>query len=243
MSLGIEPHYVTIGNLDADWCLEQCREIINTCPMYQKANNSQKFFRTYHQYRVYKDSQIPIVKKFVEMVEEFSDTFKETFPNKEYYLSYIYLAHTIDSSEPICVWHKDRAFFDGQFHITVLGNGNIKIKDGGIESKIKVENGTVWYMNGTSYLHTIESTEGERFELLIPNAPRKRTLDIWERITSNTPERWLNPHHPDIAPNTKRTENDHTGYKSWSGLDDDGNFAIGEKTEVPEMEQRFYDKL
>ena len=66
------PH-VSIDNLDPTWCLDQCYQIINTCPMFEKANNSGKFFRNYHTYRFYIDSELPIVKKFVEVIDNFSD--------------------------------------------------------------------------------------------------------------------------------------------------------------------------
>jgi len=246
--LKIEPTYTNISNFDADWCLDQCYQIINTCPIFEKSNNSGKFFRNYHTYRFYIDSEIPIIKKFVETLNNFSEIFCTTYPDKQYYLGYVYLAHTINSNEKICVWHKDKTYFDGQFHITVKGNAKIKVQDGSIESKIYVDNGTVWYLNGSKYLHTIESSDGERFELLAPNAPRKRGLDLWKNGASNTPERWINPQDPDIINNRKRTRSDHKyTLENWSGreknIDGTWELAVAEFTESPKLEQKFVEQL
>ena len=72
----IEPIYTNICNFNADWCLDQCYQIINTCPIFEKANNSGKFFRNYHTYRFYIDSEIPIIKKFIETLNNFSEILK-----------------------------------------------------------------------------------------------------------------------------------------------------------------------
>ena len=155
--------YVSIDELDPTWCLDQCYQIINTCPMFEKANKSGKFFRNYHTYRFYIDSELPIVKKFVEVIDNFSDIFCATYPNKEYYLGYVYLAHTIDSSEKICVWHKDKTYFDGQFHLTVKGNAKIKIsiKEENknylfeLKEKRKFDYETFKYLNKEHYIKKI----------------------------------------------------------------------------------------
>jgi len=234
--LKIESPYINIDKFNVDWCLDQCYQIINTCPIFEKANNSGKFFRNYHTYRFYTDSELPIVKKFVETLDNFSETFCATYPDKEYYLGYVYLAHTIDSSEKVCVWHKDKTYFDGQFHITIKGNARVKIQDEGIESYIYADNGTVWYLNGSKYLHTIEPSTGERFELLAPNALRKRGLDLWKNAASDTPERWIDPQDPDIVANRKRTHSEHTyTIDKWSGREKntDGTWRMA-KAEFPE---------
>lgn len=226
--------YLPIDKLDPDWCLNQCKYVINNFPIYEKANNSGKFFKTYHTYRFYKDSSIPLIKEFVNIIEKFSNTFLKIYPNKKYYLEYISITHVLDSSKKMCVWHKDKTYFDGQFHITVLGNGHIKIYENGIESTLKIDNGTVWYMNGSNYLHTIQQTKGERFEICAPNALRRPELKLWEKSASNTKERYIIQTNT-LLKNRKQTIKDHNfAEETWSGRERVNNKWILAKGEWPE---------
>tara|TARA_B100001939_G_scaffold338938_1_gene345101 strand:+ start:1564 stop:2259 length:696 start_codon:yes stop_codon:yes gene_type:complete len=223
--------YLSIDKLDPEWCLKQCRYIINNFPIYEKANNSGKFFKTYQTYRFYKESNIPIIKEFVNIIENFSNTFLEIYPNKKYYLEYISVTHVLDSNEKICVWHKDRTYFDGQFHITVLGNGYVKIFEGGIESTLKIDNGTIWYLNGSNYLHTIQETQGERFEICAPNAMRRKELNLWKNASSDTKDKCITLNE-ELLNTRNNTKKDHIFTKqNWSGrerINDQWIMAMGD---------------
>ena len=101
----------------------------------------------------------------------------------------------------MCVWHKDRYFFNGQYHVTIKGNANISVDNEKEIENISVPNGTMWYLNGTEYKHKINTGTGtERFELLAPVSPRPEHVKIrlkqvvdnkWKYIDS-TSEEYIN---------------------------------------------------
>ena len=174
-----QPVYTIFDQLDEEWCLSQCREIIDKFPMTEKGNASGKFYDNYFCWHFHKTSQVPIVKKFVEIIEANIDNFKGIY-NRDCVPTWISVAYTVDDSKDICVWHKDKYFFDGQYHLTVKGNANIAVKhdDDSIE-EILLPNGTVWYFNGSRYLHTINKGIGEeRFEICCPINQKPTTLKL-----------------------------------------------------------------
>ena len=65
-----------------------------------------------------------------------------------------------DDSEPMCAWHQDRFYFNGQFHCSVQGNGRVEVDNGNEIVLAEVPNGTVWYLNGTEYRHRIKTGDG-----------------------------------------------------------------------------------
>jgi hypothetical protein len=174
-----QPVYTIFDKLDPEWCLDQCREIIEKFPMTEKGNASGKFHDNYFCWHFHRDSQVPIVKKFIEIIDANKEKFEEIY-GRECNAQWVSIAYTVDDSKEICVWHKDRYFFDGQYHITVKGNANLAVKheDETVEN-IVLPNGTVWYFNGTRYLHTINVGKGEeRFEICCPINQKVMTAKI-----------------------------------------------------------------
>ena len=166
--MDVGPTHTIFDSIDPDWCLSECRKIISDLPMTESSNISGKFFHTYKTWHFHKTSQLPIIKAFVEFTEKHREEFEKIY-NKPLEIDWIVLAYTSDDSEEMSVWHKDRYYLDGQFHITVQGNANIDIDTGKEKFNLKVPNGTVWYLNATHYYHKICPGNGnERFELCAP---------------------------------------------------------------------------
>lgn len=182
-----QPVYTIFDELDPEWCLQQCKEVIKEFPMTEKGNGSGKFHDNYFCWHFHKTSEVPIVKKFIEIIENNVDKFEEIYGRK-CIPNWVSIAYTVDDSKEICVWHKDRYFFDGQYHITVKGNANLAVKheDETVEN-IVLPNGTVWYFNGTRYLHTINKGKGEeRFEICCPINQRHMP----QKILAMSDDKW-----------------------------------------------------
>lgn len=190
IGINMQPVYTIFDNLDPEWCLEQCRWVTENFPMTEKGNGSGKFHDNYFCWHFHKTSEVPIVKKFVEVMEANVDKFKDIY-ERDCIPNWISIAYTVDDSKEICVWHKDKYFFDGQYHLTVKGNANIAVKheDESVEN-IFLPNGTIWYFNGSRYLHTINQGQGqERFEVCCPinqrTLPQKyhaMSRDKWKHV-------------------------------------------------------------
>ena len=150
----IGPTHTIFDKLDPDWCLEQAQWIIDNLPMTETSNSSGKFYHNYRCWHFFKDSEVPLIKEMVRLIQEQAKQFEEIYrrvpiPN------FFVLAHTIDDSKEMCVWHKDRYFFNGQYHCTIKGNANISVDDGKEVHNINLPNGTVWYL---SLIHISEPT-------------------------------------------------------------------------------------
>lgn len=192
------PTHTIFDKLESNWCLEECKQIVQNFPMTESSNSSGKFYHTYKCWHFHKTSQVPIIKTFAENILKHSEEFEKIY-NKPLNIDFIVLAYTSNNSEEMSVWHKDRHFMDGQFHISVQGNGNIDVKETEDEIiNITVPNGTLWYLNATHYFHKIRPGEGiERFELCAPvnMRPEHRdwkikavTNDKWRHISGDNPE-------------------------------------------------------
>jgi|TARA_R110000868_G_scaffold385262_2_gene653058 hypothetical protein len=191
------PTHTIFDSFDSQWCLDQCQQIINDFPMTESSNISGKFFHTYKTWHFHKTSQIPIIKEFNNVVEKHKHQFEKVY-NKPLEIDWVVLAYTSDDSEEMSVWHKDRYYLDGQFHITVQGNANIDVDKDGEVFNLQIPNGTAWYLNATHYYHKICPGVGnERFELTAPvnmrPALREWKLkanpnDKWQHVKGDNPE-------------------------------------------------------
>ena len=196
----MNPTHTIFDKLNPDWCLEQAQWIIKNIPMTESSNSSGKFYHTYRCWHIHKTSEIPLIKEMNRLIEEQSKQFEEIYKRKSE-IHFINLAHTVDDSKEMCVWHKDRYFFNGQYHVTIKGNANISVDNEKEIENISVPNGTMWYLNGTEYKHKINTGTGtERFELLAPVSPRPEHVKIrlkqvvdnkWKYIDS-TSEEYIN---------------------------------------------------
>ena len=102
----VEPTHNTFGKLDAQWCLEQCKYIVNELPRTEKSNASGKFFNTYEQWKFHKSSNLPIMKKFREELEKHLPEWEKIY-NRKPRIDFFILAYTKDSSKEISIWHTD----------------------------------------------------------------------------------------------------------------------------------------
>ena len=170
----VEPTHNIFGKLDAQWCLEQCKYIVNELPRTEKSNASGKFFNTYEQWKFHKSSNLPIMKKFREELEKHLPEWEKIYKRKPR-IDFFILAYTKDSTKDISIWHTDKYFYDGQFHLTVQGNANIETE----KETIFLDNGTLWYLNGTTYKHKINTNKEsiERYELCCPIYQHQKHID------------------------------------------------------------------
>ena len=133
------------------------------------------------------------VKCLVSSLENSAPKFESVF-GKKLDIEFINLSYVEDSSNEVCLWHKDGYFFDGQFHLTVLGNSQIEVVTANGENLLLSKvNGTVWYLNGSSYYHKVKSGSGPRVEILVPQSPISSLREMRKRCISNTKEMYLNP--------------------------------------------------
>ena len=170
-----EPTHNIFGKLDPQWCLEQCKYIVNELPRTEKSNASGKFFDTYEQWKFHKSSNLPIMQKFREELEKHLPEWEKIYGRKPR-LDFFILAYTKDSTKEMSIWHTDKYFYDGQFHLTVQGNANIETE----KETIFLDNGTLWYLNGTTYKHKINANKEpiERYELCCPIYQQEKHIDV-----------------------------------------------------------------
>ena len=140
----------------------------------------EKFSKHYVVWQFHKDSQTPLIKEIINLMKQSRKSFQEAFPSKRFSYQFVQIAHCLDSRNVISIPHRDGYWYDGQFHLTVLGNANVSVWPGERESKIGkkllwFENGSFWYLNGSKYYHTINKYSRptknniyERIEILIP---------------------------------------------------------------------------
>ena len=114
------------------------------------------------------------MKKFREELEKHLPEWEKIY-NRKPRIDFFILAYTKDSSKEISIWHTDKYFYDGQFHLTVQGNANIETE----KETIFLDNGTLWYLNGTTYKHKINSNKEsiERYELCCPIYQHQKHID------------------------------------------------------------------
>lgn len=162
-----KPTHIIVAKLDADWCKAQAKHIIDNLPMSETSNASGKFFHNYQCWHFDKSSELPLISNVNQIIEDNTKKFQTVF-DRTPITNFAVMSYVEDSSEEMCVWHKDGHFFNGQYHLTIEGNGDIEVEtENGIEV-ISVEPGTVWYLNGTEYRHKIKPTSGPRIELCFP---------------------------------------------------------------------------
>ncbi len=190
-----EPTHLNFSELDPAWCLSEAREIIHKIPLFQKSNGSGKFFSNYWSWHFHKDSQQPLIKKFVASLLEQQDIFQKTF-GRPLDLNFIHLSYVEDAAQETCIFHRDGYFWNGQCHLTILGNANIEVQNENETETLIQKNGRLWYLNGTKYLHRIKPTFGERFELLAPVSERPEDVQAKLACVTNTPEQWCDSSHP-----------------------------------------------
>ncbi len=197
MSNPVKTHY-NFGQLDPETCLNQAQKIVEEFEPSQRGNNSGKLYENYWVYYFHKSSELTLIQNFKLLIEANIDNLKTQF-NKEFSIEFICLTYCMDSSYPMCVGHRDDYFFDGQFHLTILGNGNIQILDEKNEKPMGIisqPNGTAWYCNGSEFYHTIKPTSGPRFELLAPNRIRTEYFGPMRSAVREDKMMWLDGTDP-----------------------------------------------
>ncbi len=199
------PVSLHLGDIDPEFALENARWIRDHVPLFEKSNGSGKFYRNYESTLFWHDSEQPLIKAFVNGIRAGREKFMATY-ERPLELTMINLTYVRDASEEICVWHQDGYWWTGQFHLTILGNGNLLVRDGSVTMHIQAESGSIWYLNGTDYQHKIlNSWKGERFELLAPCNCREDAAFRRFPAVTETKERWIDATHPSIKFDTART--------------------------------------
>lgn len=162
------PVFTLFDQLDSEWCLDQAKWIIENIPITEYGNASGKFYKNYKTWQFYKDSSIPLVKEVLRVIEENNSKFQKIYGNIPV-PNFLVLNQVDDSAEEMCVWHKDRYFFNGQYHCTIKGNGNVLVDmEDGTTQLINLPDGSVWFFNSTEWKHKIQPTSGERIEVCLP---------------------------------------------------------------------------
>ena len=187
-----------------------CQNVFKNFPETTIGNASGKFSKHYEVWQFYKDSQVPLIQEVVNLVEQSKKDFCKAFSNKIFSYQYVQIVRNKDCRNLLCIPHKDGYWFDGQFHLTVLGNANISIWSGGRESaknkqSLWFENGSFWYINSSEYYHTInqyfqptKNNKYERIEILIPLNGEGNQKDEQKIVgcVSNDKDRFFYPDNP-----------------------------------------------
>lgn len=197
MSPPLKPVQLALGASDPIWLEQEANRIIDNVPITELGNASGKFFENYECWVLHHSSDLPLVRHFMTLLENAKNEFVEVF-EREAKVEFITLSLVRSPSQQICVPHKDGYFFNGQFHLTILGNGGITVYEPD-DSKIAIEhpNGTFWYLNGTEYFHEIAPIRARRIEVCAPCSPREDLLALRKRAFVSHPWKFANPFHPD----------------------------------------------
>ena len=206
----MNPTHITIGSIDPDYALTETKKIMENFPMTERGNASGKFHSNYCTRHFHVSSNLNIIKEINQII--FGDKSYQEIYNREPKPFMYRFSYVEDDSEPICTWHQDRFYFNGQYHCSLQGNGRLEVKDNenNIEL-IEVPNGTVWYLNGTEYRHRIKTGDGnERYEIVISNDDREYDANIKLQFLTG-PERRLDSHNPSYIKYDKQVIEDIKG--------------------------------
>lgn len=109
------------------------------------------------------------------------------------------MSYVADPSKEMCIPHHDYEFFDGQFHIPLRGNSHIAMVDGNSELHIMTEDGSIWYMNDSTYGHWIQPYEGkDRLEFCVWNGPKPYYFkECYMNAITDDYARYVDKDHPD----------------------------------------------
>jgi len=200
----IEQPYLMLDQIDAQWCLKQGREIVSTLPMFERSNTSGKFYRNYECWHFYRDSQNPLIQEFMRLCERHRAHFESVY-QRPLQIDYVILGYTQDSSQEMCIDHKDGFYFDGQMHLTLLGNAHIRVlAEDNQPELIHVPNGSFWYLNSSRYVHKIVPTQGERFELCAAVSYRRDLVEKLKSAVVDAPSRHLELRDPSLIEYRKK---------------------------------------
>ncbi len=162
-----KPTHSVFSQLDPKWCLEQARSMMSHhCPS-EKSNASGKFFRRYICWHFHKTSSWPLVQEFNKQIAMAETSFSAKY-GKPLRHDFVIVTQVTELGLPICNFHRDGYFFDGQFHLTVKGEAGLQIEKDGELTDLHVPNGTFWYLNGTEYRHRVLPCSEERIEVCAP---------------------------------------------------------------------------
>ena len=190
----MNPTHITIGSIDPDYALTETKKILENFPMTERSNACGKFHRNYCTWQFHISSNLPIIKEINQII--FGDKSYQEIYNREPKPFMYRFSYVEDDSEPMCAWHQDRFYFNGQFHCSVQGNGRVEGDNGDEIVLAEVPNGTVWYLNGTEYRHRIKTGDGnERYEIVITNDEREYDANMKLQFLTG-PERRIDIHNP-----------------------------------------------
>lgn len=196
-SIKKEKHFLEFDMLDPQWCLDQAESIISKYPYSERSNVSGKFFKNYQGWIFHKTSSLSLIQTFGKFCQKYADSFKEQF-SKKLEVEFIRLNLVEDASEEICIWHKDGYFFDGQMHLTVLGNACVEVQNNNKIEFLHFPNGTFWYLNGSRYYHRIVPTKGRRIEICAPISPRRESVKIMKKALVKSPEKRVDGNNSEL---------------------------------------------
>lgn len=159
----------TFGRIGPSFCLAEAEKIVTELPFSERSNSSGKFYKTYKCWHFHKTSENPLIQEFVSQVNQNLEKLEEVY-KKKFQLEFVILSEVTELNCPVSLWHKDGHFFDGQFHLSILGNARVEVEDDDGETlEILKEDGTLWYLNGSHYRHRLPPVKSRRLELCAPN--------------------------------------------------------------------------
>lgn len=162
------PTHKKFGKLDPEFCIDQAHWIMKNIPCMEQGEISRVW-------RFHRSSELPLIREALKHIEKCAVGFDKVFgrtPNPTFFV----FTETLKDREET-VWFKDKVSW-GQFHFAISGGSNVLIDNGSKIKNIKVDNGSAWYLNSSSYMHRINEMEGaERLELYAPLNQTKVYID------------------------------------------------------------------
>ena len=184
------PVFYHFDSMNPDWALSEVSKMQKKHPPSEVSNASGKFFKNYTCWHFHKSSQWPLVVSINHLIRENRKRFSEVY-RKDLAYEFIVVSIVEDANQEVCLWHKDGHFFDGQIHLTVLGNAKILVKNEGKVSEICMDNGSFWYLNGSNFLHKIKKITERRVEVCIPINQNKSDVSEKLKAVSKDEFRWV----------------------------------------------------
>ena len=187
---------------DPQVCLDLATSLVSKYKPTQHGSASGKFSQQYSQYLFHKSSSVPLIRFFSDKLESQLQVLSEKF-GKPFSFEWVYLAQVLDPSQKFCIPHKDGFWMDGQAHLTISGEANIDVwrdidpyeNPQAPYENIKVPNGTLWYLNGSSHWHRANPFELEselgRLEVLAPINPN--STEAYFECLKPGPEKMIDP--------------------------------------------------
>jgi hypothetical protein len=190
--------HLNLNKMDPQWALQEAERMMAFHPVSERANASGKFYRNYQCWHFHKNSSWPLIKEFAQQLEFSREAFTQNFTKPMNY-EFVILSLVDGGGLEVCNFHRDGYFFDGQLHLTILGQANIEVlHDDNLTELLRPQDGTIWYLNGSQYYHRVVPPLTRRIELCAPLNQLPKDVEIKMRaVRKEDGKMWVDGNNQD----------------------------------------------